>query len=130
MRPFELNPNELREKLEEMVEATISDLGSGFLLMPTGTAFINYDDFRTAYEVLKKRTHAFRNFTIDRIFAAILQDSRVFCVLRSMLGMTPPEWAELAKSQYDVVVPQNAARTLDRRCRENIGYVERLETTC
>jgi hypothetical protein len=128
MRPFELSPDELKEKLEEMVEATISDLGSEFLLMPSGPAFILYDDFRTAYEVLKKGTHAFLDFTTARIFDAVIQDSRAFCVLRSMLGMTPPEWAELAKSQYDVIIPQNAARILDRRCREDIRYVQRLET--
>jgi hypothetical protein len=123
MRPFELSPDELKENLEDMVEATISDLGSEFLLMPAGPAFINYGDFRTAYEVLKKGSHAFLEFTTDSVIKAVLQNSRVFCVLRSMLGMTPPEWAELAKSQYDAVIPQNAARTLDRRCREDVGYV-------
>ena len=128
MRPFQLSADELKKRLEEMVEATISDLGSEFLVMPAGPAFINYNDFRTAYEVMKKGTHAFVHFTKARIFQAVLQNSRVFCVLRAMLGMTPPEWAELAKSQYDVIVPQNAARTLDRRCREDMGYVQRLET--
>jgi len=88
-----------------MVDATISDLGSEFLLMPEGPAFLNYDDFRGAYEVLKKGTHAFLDFTKSRIVDAVMQNSRAFCVLRSMLGMTPPEWAELAKSQYDVIIP-------------------------
>jgi hypothetical protein len=41
--------------------------------------------------------------------------------------MTPPEWAELARSEYGYDIPQNAARTLDRKCREDIGYVKRLE---
>jgi hypothetical protein len=128
MSPFELNPDELKEKLEEMVEVTISDLGSEFLLMPAGPAFITYGDFRNAYEVLKKGTGAFLEFTTDSVREGVFQNSRVFCVLRSMLGMTPPEWAEVAKSQYDVIIPQNAARLLDRKCREDIGYVQRLET--
>ncbi len=94
MRPFELTPDALKDKLEEMVEATISDLGSEFLLMPSGPAFIPYDDFRAAYEVPKKGTHSFLDFTAARIGDAVIQNSRAFCVLRSMLGMTPPEWAE------------------------------------
>ena len=35
-RPFELSSEELRERLEEMVQVTISDLVSEFLLMPMG----------------------------------------------------------------------------------------------
>ena len=33
-RPFELSSEELRDRLEEMVQVTISDLVSEFLLMP------------------------------------------------------------------------------------------------
>jgi hypothetical protein len=40
-RPFELSGEELRERLEEMVQVTISDLASEFLLMPMGSSFIN-----------------------------------------------------------------------------------------
>ena len=39
-RPFELNSEQLRERLEEMVQVTISDLVSEFLLMPMGSSFI------------------------------------------------------------------------------------------
>ena len=35
-RPFELNSEGLRERLEEMVQVTIADLVSEFLLMPMG----------------------------------------------------------------------------------------------
>jgi hypothetical protein len=48
-RPFELSSEELRERLEEMVQITISDLVSEFLLMPMGSSFIKYPDFRAAY---------------------------------------------------------------------------------
>jgi len=47
-RPFELNPQELEKNLEEMVDATISDLRSEFLLMPAGPGFIKYEVFCTA----------------------------------------------------------------------------------
>jgi len=126
-KPFELSPEKLAEKLEEMVDATISDLGSEFLLMPEGPAFTKYEQFSKAYETLKKCTSAFRAFTEARILEALLEDSRSFCVLRAILGMTPPEWAELARSEFEVDVPQNAARTLDRKCRENGTYVKQFK---
>jgi len=58
-RPFELHPKELEQHLEEMVDVTISDLGSEFLLMPAGPGFIKYEDFRSAYETLKRHTRSF-----------------------------------------------------------------------
>jgi hypothetical protein len=69
----------------------------------------------------------FEMFTADRILNALLEDSRTFCVLRAILGVTPPEWAELARFEHFDDIPQNAARTLDRKCREDPGYVRRLE---
>jgi hypothetical protein len=126
-RPFELSPSELAESLEEMVKVTISDLTSEFLIMPTGPAFIKYEDFRAAYEVLKKHTRAFTDFTEGSLSRAFRENSRALCVLRAILGMTPPEWAELVRTEYSVDIPQNAARTLDRKCREDIQYVKRLE---
>jgi hypothetical protein len=126
-RPFELHPQELEQNLEEMVDVTISDLGSEFLLMPAGPGFIKYEDFRRAHETLKRHTRSFADFTTARVFDALLEDSRAFCVLRAILGVTPPEWAELARSEYSEGIPQNAARTLDRKCREDTGYVERLD---
>ena len=62
-RPFELAAAELEQRLEEMVDATFSDLVSEFLLMPMGNAFIKYSDFRDAYEVLKIHTKAFEIFS-------------------------------------------------------------------
>ena len=126
-RPFELKPEELAERLEEMVEVTAKDLTSKFLLMPAGPGFINYPDFRTAFEVLKKRTKAFGSLSEEAIYRAFLENSRTLCVLRSILGMTPPEWAELVRSEYSIEVPQNAARTLDRKCREDPGFIGGME---
>jgi hypothetical protein len=126
-RPFELSAKELAEQLEEMVKRTISDLTSEFLLMPEGPAFIKYEDFRAAYEVLKRHSMAFTDFSQDRTFEALLENSGAFCVIRAILGMTPPEWAELVRAEYSFHIPQGAARTLDRKCRENIEYVTRME---
>jgi len=126
-RPFELEGQELRDRLEEMVDATISDLGSEFLLMPMGNSFIGYQDFRTAYEVLKRHTQAFTNLTEQTVHQALLENSRTLGVLRAVLGMTPPEWAELARLECDSDITQGAARTLDRNCRETPDFVSAME---
>lgn len=122
-RPFELTPEELNERLEEMVDATFLDLVSEFLLMPMGSGFIRYSEFRDAYEVLKRCGKAFEDFNAAAINEAMQENSRVVNVLRAILGMTAPEWAELARSEFDSDVTQNAARTLDKRCREDFRYV-------
>ena len=127
-RPFELEPQELHDRLDEMVEVTVSDLVSEFLLMPMGSGFINYHDFRAAYEVLKRHTHGFTNFTEQPVGQALLENSRTLGVLRAILGMTPPEWAELARTECGSDVTQGAARTLDRKCRDAREYVNNMET--
>ncbi len=121
--PFELTAEELRDRLAEMVEVTISDLSSEFLLLPLGSAFIGYADFSEAYEVLKRHTRGFSNFTEASIEHALVDNSRILCVLRAILGMTPPEWAELARVENGSDISQGAARTLDRRCRERTDYI-------
>ncbi len=125
-RPFELTPRELQESIEEMVDVTFADLSSEFLLLPEGASFLDYSEFSSAYEVLKRHTNAFTDRTEGKAMEAAVEDSRVFCVLRAILGMTPPEWAELAKVEFDADIGQGSARTLDRKCRETTNYIQRL----
>jgi len=126
-RPFELDRQELNELLEKMVDVTMSDLGSEFLLMPIGKGFLKYEDFRTAYEVLKRHTRAFTHFTEKEIRQALLENSRTLCVLRAVLGMTPPEWAELARTECDSDITQGAARGLDKACRDRADHLMNME---
>jgi hypothetical protein len=120
-RPFELNQEELEIRIEEMVTATISDLSSEFLLMPSGAGFVRYPDFQAAYETLKKNTGGFLTLSIDTVRAALLENSLILGVLRSVLGMTAPEWAELARVELGSDITQGAARGIDRDCRQT-GY--------
>lgn len=127
MRPFELSLEELEQHLEKMVDATFSDIASEFLLMPAGNAFIKYPEFRDAYEVLKRQTNAFQDFTAAAVQHALIENARVLGVLRAILGMTAPEWGELARSELNSDVTQGATRTLDRRCREDLAYIKRAQ---
>jgi hypothetical protein len=122
-RPFELSPEDLQQHLEEMVDAVFSDLVSEFLLMPMGKGFQQYADFRDAYEILKRTSNSFNNFSEAAVNSALEENSRVLGVIRSILGMTAPEWAELARSELNSDITQGAARTLDRLCREDPDYI-------
>lgn len=124
-RPFELNQEELEQRIEEMVTATISDLSSEFLLMPMGNGFTKYNDFQTAYEVLKRNTECFENLSVETVQAALLENSLALGVLRSILGMTSPEWAELARVELQSDITQGAARGIDKDCR-TIDYYRNL----
>jgi hypothetical protein len=116
-RPYELNASELKVHLDAMISATFADISSEFLILPKGTGFLPYTDFRQAFEVLKRQTRFFEMFSLEHVSRAVDENSRVFGVIRSILGMSPPEWAELANAESDVDISQNAARQLDRECR-------------
>lgn len=53
LRPFEVSPAELQDRLDDFVDATFADLSSEFLPLPKGSGYIDYTSFRDAYEVLK-----------------------------------------------------------------------------
>jgi hypothetical protein len=125
-RPFEVEFDYLRDHLDEMVSATFADLQSQFLVLPKGDSFVEYGEFQDAYEVLKRETSGFEAFDPDRIWTALQADGLTLLVLRTILGMTPPEWADLAQTETEVDVPQGFARTLDARCRSDRTYVARL----
>lgn len=116
--PFELTPDELENRLDEMVEAIWSTLQSNFLTLPKGAGFLPYERFASAYDVLHLATRGFREWSIDSVWAAFEQDPVVFIVVRTILGMQPPEWAYLT-AQEGTEVSQNQARTLDRIVRES-----------
>lgn len=116
-RPFELNPTELVGRLDEMVDATFGDLQSQFLVLPKSDGFIEYPAFQDAYEVLKRRTNAFGNLTDESVWAALREDALTFVVLRTILGFSPPEWADLARSERGSDVGQGDARAIDSKVR-------------
>ena len=115
--PFEADLQEILANPDEFVEAVFSSLESEFLLLPRGPGFIDYPSFETAYEELKKLTLGFSLLPRDQIINLVNSKPLCLLVLRSILGFTPPEWAYTAEQRKGVVVPQNFARTLERRAR-------------
>ena len=97
--PFEVDRQSLGERLDEFVDKVFADLQSQFLVLPRGDSFVEYSDFQSAYEVLKRRTSAFRRFTYETVWAAMQENALCFGVIRTILGVSPPEWADLAKAE-------------------------------
>ncbi|UGB46593.1 RNA-binding protein [Frateuria edaphi] len=127
--PFCLTEEELEDRLNEMVEVTFSDLTSQFLTLPRGTGFIEFQDFQDAYEVLKKYTDGFRQLTEATVWFALCKDALCLVVLRTILGLSPPEWADLATSETGISVPTNAARSFDTKVRSRRDlFAARLAT--
>ena len=125
-RPFEVSTAFLSEHLDEMVDVTFTDLQSQFLVLPKGSGFVDYANFQRAYEVLKKRTAAFVDLSEETVWAALREDSLTLLVLRTILGFTPPEWADIARSERGSDVSQGYARGLDSDVRSNRQLFARL----
>lgn len=127
-RPFEVDREYLSSHLDEMVASTFGDLGSQFLVLPKGPGFIEYNDFQGAYEVLRRHTNNFSNFSSNSIWSALKDNPLVFVVLRTILGASPPEWADLVKGDLQIEIPQGLARYIDTKCRRDKDYFQRLES--
>jgi len=105
------------------VDAVFNQLESSFLVMPKGPAFVEYGRFQEAYECLKRNTKSFQDFNPETVWSSLLADSLVLLVLRTMLGVSPPEWAYLASAEGQVSIDQGAARSLDQRARTQRDFV-------
>ena len=126
MRPFEVATHQIGERLEDLISATFEDLESQFLIMPRSGAYIEYSAFQYAYEVLKRRTGAFSAFTEETIWRALREDALAFVVLRTILGVSPPEWVDLARTDRGSDITTNVARSLDRIVRDRRDYFSSL----
>ena len=115
--PFEVSFEDVAADLDTFVDAVFGALRSEFLTMPKGDGFVEYPVFEHGYETLKRTTSGFRNLTPETAIEAVYQAPIALILLRTMLGFTPPEWAEITTRQSDVPVTQNAARSLDRAVR-------------
>jgi hypothetical protein len=115
--PFEVPFANIAANLDHYIDEVFTSLRSEFLTMPKGAGFVEYPAFEAGYEALKRTTRDFRELNPDDVFATVLATPITFIVLRTMLGFTPPEWAYVTQQRTDVLVPQGAIRTLDRKVR-------------
>ncbi|MGP2494646.1 hypothetical protein ACTUM0_00830 [Schaalia turicensis] len=122
MRPYEVAPDELADHLPGLVSATFDDLTSQFMLLPEGSSFLEYPQFRAGYEALRQHTSGFQVLQPAQCWAAVNQNATAGIVLRTIVGVTPPEWQDLAKVETDEVFPNNWARGLDKHMKLDPNY--------
>ena len=91
--PFEIGFDEVRSDLDACVDAVFGCLESEFLVMPKGDGFVEFPDFESGYEALKRATGGFREVTSDTVAPVVFETPIALIVLRCMLGFTPSEWA-------------------------------------
>ena len=125
-QPYEASAAEVAQDLEVFVDAVYGALESQFLVLPKGDRFVEYSRFQEAYETLKLATKDFRKFDPEAVWNSLLSDSLALVVLRCILGMSPPEWAELAASESGLVISQNFARSIDGRVRRDRECLARM----
>lgn len=122
LRPYEVDLADIPVNLDELVQSTFDDLTSQFMLLPRGAIFLEYPDFREGFEALRKHTDGFTALDVDRCWSALRQNAVAGVVLRTILGVTPPEWQDLAKEETDEQFPNNWARGLDKNMKTNPDY--------
>ncbi|MDR0593849.1 MAG: hypothetical protein LBG60_11445 [Bifidobacteriaceae bacterium] len=119
-RPFELDPAAIEAHMDQLVQATFDDLTSQFMLLPKGPSFLGYADFQGGYEALRRATEGFSVIDTDRCWRAATVNGIAVIVLRTIMGVTPPEWQDLAKARHpEISFPNGFARSLDRKLRTN-----------
>lgn len=121
-RPYQLSEEDLDIHLDEMVEATFEDLTSQFMLLPRGASFVAFESFQAAYERLRIDTNGFATLSVERVWDALRANATAWIVLRSILGLSPPEWQDLANELNIGVIPNGWARTTDGRCKVDTTY--------
>lgn len=122
VRPYELTEDELLNRLDEMVAVTFSDLTSQFMLLPRGPSFLTYEQFRDGYESLRMATDGFVSLSPETCWTALRENARSFIVLRTILGVSPPEWQDLTNQETGTQLPPNTARSIDGRAKRDPAY--------
>ncbi len=115
--PFEVPFEEIAGDLDAYVDEVFGALQSEFLTLPKGKGFVEYPAFERGYEALKRSTRGFRDLAPEGVIRIVYEHPITLIVLRTMLGLTPPELAYITTQRTGVDVTQGSARTLDRTIR-------------
>lgn len=122
-KPYELSPGELQHSIDSLVESVVGSIHTDFLVLPKGNKFAEFTDFEAAYKVLFAETRGFVEFTEETVWEAVLKDSRCFAVLRAILGLSPPEWADITFDEREIKIEQDDAREFISNSRSNNEYI-------
>lgn len=115
--PFDLPIEQIETHMDRMVTVTISSLSSFYLELPRGPSFLEYDPFRRAYDDLRMATLNFKALDRHVVREAVEQNGLILVVLRCIVGLSPPELADMASELSGETVSQSFARSEDQNAR-------------
>lgn len=115
--PFEVSRAQLAKSPEDYAKRLMGTMDSDFLTMPRGEGFVEYATWDAAYQEVRARTNAFRNLNVEPLLEAVLASPLALVVVRTMLALSPPEWAWIASDESGLDIDQGTARSLDREVR-------------
>ena len=123
--PFEASFVDLTVDLDAHVdrvfEALESDYLNDFLVLPLGKGFTPFDAFAEGYTAIHEATDGFRALDPDVLFDVVCRTPMALLVLRTILGLSPPEWASVTTVATGEQIDQGFARSLDRGIRADPG---------
>ncbi|HEV8573325.1 MAG TPA: hypothetical protein VGR43_01320 [Dehalococcoidia bacterium] len=112
--PFQVPPDQLEECLDELVLSTVASLSSFYLALPRGPHFLEYEEFRRAYDELRLATADFTTLDRHSVRVAAEQNALVLVVLRCIVGVSPPDLADMASEISGLRIDQGFARAQDQ----------------
>lgn len=115
--PFAVSHEEIEDNIDFYVDVTFRQLSWDFLILPKGDGYVDYPRFQEAYQVLYNATNAFWEFTPEKVMEAWSNDALSFVVVRTILGLSPPEFAEATYQSTGLPISAGFARFLDRSVR-------------
>lgn len=105
------------EQVAHIAENVVASLRSSFLVMPRGERFLEFEGFAEAFRTLHRVTDGFLDWTTNALEQAVNYDPRCFVVVRTIVGLTPPELAHITTQTQGSAVDQGQARQIDARAR-------------
>lgn len=118
--PYTASYEELVKEIDRYVESVFRQLESGFFLtLPKGSGYVEYPRFQEAYQTLYNLTNGFQEFRTEKVTQAWSEDALSFVVVRTILGFTPPEFADATRQSTGLDVSSSFTRSLDREVRIN-----------
>lgn len=111
--PYMLAPDDLADNLDGAVDAVFGTLSSQFMLLPKGDTYLTYPEFQAGFEALRIASGGFRDFTTQTCWDAVRRNARAWIVLRAIIGVSPPEWGDLANELNIEPIPTNWCREVD-----------------
>ena len=112
----------LQLNLDATVDAVFNELTSQFMLLPKGSNFLEYPDFLGGYEALRLATSGFIELTVATCWSALRVDARAWIVLRTIMGLSPPEWGDLANELGGTRIPTNWCRGVDSEAKADSNF--------